>query len=35
MWSYDKNRKPEKLPFFQICLNFPEKLALNEKDFPV
>ena len=33
MWSYHKNRKPEKLPFFQICLSFPQKLALYEKNF--
>ena len=29
MWSYHKNRKPEKLPFFQICLNFPPKIFLS------
>ena len=33
MCSYHKNRKPEKLPFFQISLNFPQKLALYEKHF--
>ena len=33
MWSYQKSRKPEKLPFFQICLNFPKKSALYKKNF--
>ena len=34
-WLYHKNRKLEKWPFFQICLNFPKKLALFEKNLLV
>ena len=29
----ENKQKPEKLPFFQICLNFPKKLALKGKKF--
>ena len=33
MTKTENKRKLEKLPFFQICFNMPQKLALNEKMF--